>query len=105
MVFFLGKDVTFGITTESDRGIGVTPAGHAASQVDVGTSPSGDLVIKAGPTQSFSTIDQITAVDVSIGAMDEIYFTSFLAPKIKKKLKKKKFILKHKKKKKIFFFY
>lgn len=71
MVFFLGKDVTFGITTESDRGIGVTPAGHAASQVDVGTSPSGDLVIKAGPTQSFSTIDQITAVDVSIGAMDE----------------------------------
>ena len=74
MVFFLGKDVTVKMSTESDRGVGVTPAGGASSQVTVSSSPSTTFVIPkcvaSGGTEA-EVFNQLTACEVSIGAMDE----------------------------------
>ena len=71
MVFFLGKDVTVKLSTESNRGVGVTPAGGAASQVTVSASPGTTFVIPAGPGAETEAFPQLTACEVSIGAMDE----------------------------------
>ena len=49
MVFFLGKDVTVKLCTESNRGVGVTPAAGASSQVTVSASPSTTFLIPASP--------------------------------------------------------
>ena len=49
MVFFLGKDVTVKLSTESNRGIGVTPAAGASSQITVSASPGTTFKIPAGP--------------------------------------------------------
>ena len=71
MVFFLGKDVTVKLSTESNRGIGVTPAAGASSQITVSASPGTTFLIPAGPGNETEAFNQLTACEVSIGAMDE----------------------------------
>ena len=71
MVFFLGKDVTVKLCTESDVGVGVTPAAGAASQVTVSAAPATTFLIPAGPGNETEAFNQLTACEVSIGAMDE----------------------------------
>ena len=71
MVFFLGKDVTVKLCTESNRGVGVTPAAGASSQVTVAASPGTTFVIPASPGSETEAFSQLTACEVSIGAMDE----------------------------------
>ena len=70
MVFFLGKDVEIKISTESNRGIAVTPAGGASSQIAVNSSPAGTFNIKVLGSED-AAFNQLTAAEVSIGAMDE----------------------------------
>ena len=71
MVFFLGKDVTVKLSTESNRGVGVTPAAGASSQVTVSASPSTTFLIPASPGSETEAFNQLTACEVSIGSMDE----------------------------------
>jgi len=71
MVFFLGKDVTVKLCTESNRAVGVTPAAGDASQVTVSASPSTTFVIPAAAGNQTEAFNQLTACEVSIGAMDE----------------------------------
>ena len=71
MVFFLGKDVTVKLCTESNRGVGVTPAAGASAQVTVAASPGTTFVIPASPGSETEAFSQLTACEVSIGAMDE----------------------------------
>ena len=71
MVFFLGKDVTVKLCTESNRGVGVTPAAGASSQVTVSASPSTTFLIPASPGSETEAFNQLTACEVSIGSMDE----------------------------------
>ena len=71
MVFFLGKDVTVKLSTESNRGIGVTPAAGSSSQITVSASPGTTFKIPASPGSEEEAFPQLTACEVSIGAMDE----------------------------------
>ena len=71
MVFFLGKDVTVKMSTESNRGVGVTPAAGASSQVTVSASPSTTFLIPASPGSETEVFGQLTACELSIGSMDE----------------------------------
>ncbi len=71
MVFFLGKDVTVKLSTESNRGIGVTPAAGSSSQITVSASPGTTFKIPASPGSETEAFPQLTACEVSIGAMDE----------------------------------
>ena len=74
MVFFLGKDVTVKMSTESNRGVGVTPAGGASNQVTVSASPSTTFVIPqcvASGGAEAEVFGQLTACELSIGSMDE----------------------------------
>ncbi len=71
MVFFLGKDVTVKLCTESNRGIGVTPDVGENAQVTVSASPSDTFVIPAAAGNQTEAFNQLTACEVSIGAMDE----------------------------------
>ena len=71
MVFFLGKDVTVKMSTESNRGVGVTPAGGASNQVTVSASPSTTFLIPASPGSETEVFGQLTACELSIGSMDE----------------------------------
>ena len=76
MVFFLGKDVTIAVMTEKTNtvGVGVIPAaGNAAQAVfnaDAGIGTS-EVFALAGTGSAGKDQPQLTAVDVSIGAMDE----------------------------------
>tara|TARA_R100001463_G_scaffold127288_1_gene185323 strand:- start:14107 stop:14703 length:597 start_codon:yes stop_codon:yes gene_type:complete len=71
MVFFLGKDVEIKISTESNRGVAITPAGGASSQIAAITaSPAGTFNVKAVGNED-AAFNQLTAAEVSIGAMDE----------------------------------
>tara|TARA_R110000824_G_scaffold57251_2_gene155934 strand:+ start:959 stop:1564 length:606 start_codon:yes stop_codon:yes gene_type:complete len=77
MVFFLGKDVTIAVQTEkgNDYGVSVLPAGGGATQVefpaDGSISAGAETFALAGSGTVGKVQPQITAVDVSIGAMDE----------------------------------
>ena len=71
MVFFLGKDVTVKMSTESNRGVGVTPAAGASNQVSVAASPSTTFLIPASPGSETEVFGQLTACELSIGSMDE----------------------------------
>ena len=71
MVFFLGKDVTVKMSTESNRGVGVTPAAGASNQVTVSASPSTTFLIPASPGSETEVFGQLTACELSIGSMDE----------------------------------
>jgi len=70
MVFFLGKDVEIKISTESNKGIEVTPAGGASSQITIDATPTGTFNIKKLGSED-AAFNQLTAAEVSIGAMDE----------------------------------
>jgi len=70
MVFFLGKDVEIKISTESNKGIEVTPAGGASSQISISATPAGTFNIKTLGNED-AAFNQLTAAEVSIGAMDE----------------------------------
>ncbi len=71
MVFFLGKDVTVKLSTESNRGFEITPAAGNAAQVVVDATPTAgtfNIEVLGSATEAFN---QLTACEVSIGAMDE----------------------------------
>jgi hypothetical protein len=70
MVFFLGKDVEIKISTESNKGIAITPAGGASSQLAISASPAGTFNVKVLGSED-AAFNQLTAAEVSIGAMDE----------------------------------
>jgi len=71
MVFFLGKDVTVALATENaTKGVGVIPAAGASDQLDISTSPVNPVAATLGGGIG-TDITQLTACDVSIGAMDE----------------------------------
>jgi hypothetical protein len=77
MVFFLGKDVTIAVLTEKANtvGVAVLPAAGGATQLemaaDAGLSATSEVFALAGSGSAGKDQPQITAVDVSIGAMDE----------------------------------
>jgi len=71
MVFFLGKDVTVALATENaTKGVGVIPAAGASDQLDISTSPVNTVAATLGGGIG-TDITQLTACDVTIGAMDE----------------------------------
>jgi|5_EtaG_2_1085323.scaffolds.fasta_scaffold37582_2 hypothetical protein len=77
MVFFLGKDVNIAILTEKTNtvGVAVLPAAGNANQLetaaDAGISAASEVFALAGSGTVGKVQPQLTAVDVSIGAMDE----------------------------------
>ena len=64
MVYFLGRDVDVGLATESQT-IGITAAADALT---ISAAASGTAAATASGSTSF---DNVTGVDLSIGAMDE----------------------------------
>jgi len=71
MVFFLGKDVTVALATENQtNGVGVTPAAGDSAQLQVTPSPTNPVAATLGGGIG-TDVNQLTACDVSIGAMDE----------------------------------
>ena len=64
MVYFLGRDVADGLATESQT-IGITAAADALT---ISAAASGTAAATASGSTSF---DNVTGVDLSIGAMDE----------------------------------
>ena len=71
MVFFLGKDVTVALATENQtNGVGVTPAAGASAQLQVAASPTNPVAATLGGGIG-TDVNQLTACDVTIGAMDE----------------------------------
>ena len=71
MVFFLGKDVTVALATENQtNGVGVTPAAGASTQLQVAVSPTNPVAATLNGGIG-TDVAQLTACDVTIGAMDE----------------------------------
>ncbi len=77
MAFFLGKDVTVAILTEKTNTVGVSvkPAAGNASQLDIvadgAINAASERFALAGTGSAGHDQPQLTAIDVSIGAMDE----------------------------------
>ena len=73
MVFFLGKDVTVALATENQtNGVGIVVAGGDSAQLQVAADGSlTNAVAYALSGGAGLDINQLTACDVSIGAMDE----------------------------------
>ena len=62
MVFFLGKDVTVKLSTESNRGVGVTPAGRSFSSNSCTQALLQLLIIPAAAgseTEAFQSINSL----------------------------------------------
>jgi len=71
MVFFLGKDVTVALATENQtNGVGIVVAGGDSAQLQVTPSPTNPVAATLGGGIG-TDVNQLTACDVSIGAMDE----------------------------------
>ena len=70
MVFYLGKDVSVYLSTENEA-IGVSPATGSTSVVNGATATFAVKLQNTGSAVTETEQSDLTAVDLSIGAMDE----------------------------------